>query len=217
MIIGSGIILSIVFFSNIVSYFINNYYFVTMMLFIGLIVGGTYNYSRNIKYSLKRYIVIILIIVFMLCISLFNINNVYVIQNNYMDILMFFIGGVIEVFTSIVPGISGTALLMLFGLYDNILVMMGNVFDLSFVMNNIMLYISYGIGMGISFIVCSLFISYLLKKYRNGFDTVVMGFSISSIILLLIMTFKSRVILLELLIGVVLFLTGIVISYLLDR
>jgi len=217
LVLGSGVILAIVFFSNIVRYFIGNYYLITMMFFIGLIVGGTYNFSRNIEYSIKNIIVIIIVILLIVGISIFSTDNSYVIQNNYLDNIMFFIGGVIEIFSSIVPGISGTALFMLLGIYDSILMILGNVFDVSFVINNIMLYISYGIGMFLSFIVCSLIISYLLKKYRNLFDTIVLGLSISSIILLIMMAFRSSFVFIDLVIGIVLFFIGIVISYLLDK
>ena len=217
LIIGSGILLAIVFFSNIVRYFINKYYFVTMMLFIGLIVGGTYNFSKNIKYNFKNIFTIILVILLVLGISLFNINNTYIIHGNYMDYIMFFVGGVIEIFSSIVPGISGTALYMLLGIYDNILMIFGNVFNISFVIDNIMIYISYGLGMGLSFIVCSLFISYLIKKYRSLFDTIVFGLSISSIILLLLLAFNNGFVLIEFIVGIILFILGIGISYLFDR
>lgn len=217
LVLGSGIILAIAFFSNIVRYLISSYYLITMMFFIGLIVGGTYNFSRNIEYSVKNIIVMILVTILIVGISVFNIDNSYVIQNNYLDYMMFFIGGVIEIFASIVPGISGTALFMLLGIYDNILMLLGNIFNISFVIDNIMLYISYGVGMVLSFIACSLVISYLLKKYRNLFDTVVLGLSISSIILLIMMAFKSSFVFIDLVIGIVLFFIGIVISYLLDK
>jgi len=217
LIIGSGILLSIVCFSNIVRYFINSYYISTMMLFIGLIVGGTYNYSKNVNFSLKNIIIILLVIAFILIISLGNISNDYVMVGNWLDYIMFFIGGVIEIFSSIVPGISGTALFMLIGIYDNILTMIGSIFNFSFVIENIGIYISYGVGMGVSFIVFSLLISYILKKYRNLFDTIVLGLSISSILLLIIMCFNKGFNLIELVIGVMLFFVGIMISYLFDK
>ena len=44
-----------------------------MMLFIGLIVGGTYNYSKNINYSFKNIMIIFL---FVLCCFL-SINNYF--------------------------------------------------------------------------------------------------------------------------------------------
>lgn len=217
LILGSGILLAIVCFSNIIRYFINSYYLITMMLFIGLIVGGTYNFSKNIEFSIKNIIVIILVILLIIGISIFNIDNSYVISGNYLDYVMFFIGGVIEIFSSIVPGISGTALFMLVGIYDNILLLFSNIFNLSFVIDNIMIYISYGIGMVVSFVIFSIGISYLLKKYRSLFDTIVFGLSISSILLLIIMAFNSSYGLIDLVIGIVLFFVGICISYLFDK
>lgn len=217
LLIGSGIFISIVCFSKIIRYFIGNYYICTMMLFIGLIVGGTYNYSRNIEYSIKNIIIIILVILLVMFISIFNINNNYVINGSYMDYVMFFIGGVIEIFASIVPGISGTALLMLIGIYDNILMLFSNLFNLSFVIDNLMIYISYGIGMGLSFIVFSIVISYLLKKYRSLFDTIILGLSISSILLLVLMVFKSKFVLVDLVLGIILFFIGVVISNNFDK
>ena len=62
LVFGGGIVLSIVCFSNIVRYFIGNYYFVTMMLFIGLIVGGTYSFSRDIEYGFKNVIIILFVV-----------------------------------------------------------------------------------------------------------------------------------------------------------
>lgn len=217
LVLGSGMLLAIMFFSNIIRYFIDTYYLITMMLFIGLIVGGTYNFSKNIKYNFRNNIIIILVVVLIVGISVFNVNNNYTLDGSFLDYVMFFIGGVIEIFSSIVPGISGTALLMLIGIYDNILMLFSNLFNLSFVFNNIILYISYGMGMFVSFIICSLIISYLLKKYRNSFDTVIFGLSLSSILLLIIMAFNSTYRFIDIVIGIILFLVGIIISYLFDK
>ena len=217
LIIGGGILLAIVFFSNIIRYFIGNYYVVTMMLFIGLIVGGTYNFSKNIEFNIKNIVIIVLVILLIMSISYGNTNNSYTMNGNFFDYIMFFIGGLIEIFSSIVPGISGTALLMLIGIYDSILMLFSNVFNLSFVMDNIMIYISYGIGMSVSFIIFSILISYLLKKYRKLFDTVIFRLSISSILLLVIMTFSSRFGFMDFFIGVIFFFVGLLISYLFDK
>lgn len=213
LVFGSGVLLSIVCCSNLVRYFLNNYYLMTMMLFIGFIIGGTFNFSKNVENNKKNVIIVLLVVILVTSISLFNINNNYIVKGILLDYLIFFIGGVVEIFSSIVPGISGTALFMLMGIYDNILMLFGNVININFVFDNIMFYISYGLGMGISFIVFSLLISYLLKKYRNIFDTIVLGLCISSILLLLIMTFKSSFLFFDLLVGIVLCFLGIFISY----
>lgn len=214
LVVGSGILLAIVCFSNIVSYFIDKYYFITMMMFIGFIVGGTYDFSKNINYNGKNIVIILLVSLLVIFISLFNSSSSYFLRGNVFDYIIFFLGGVVEIFSSIVPGISGTALFMLMGIYDSILMLFSNIFNFSFVIDNIMIYVSYGIGMMLSFIVCSLMISYLIKKYRNLFDTIVMGLCISSIVLLLMMAFKDGVVFFDLLLGIVLFFFGILVSYL---
>lgn len=217
LIVGSGIFLSIVSCSSVIRYFILNYYLITMMLFIGLIVGGSYNYSKNIDYSFKNVMIILMVILLVVGISVFNIDGNYVIDGSVNDYLMFFIGGIIEIFSSIVPGISGTALFMLIGMYDNILMLFSNVLDFSFIIDNMRIYISYGIGMMISFIIFSVLINYLLKKYRNLFDTIIFGLSISSIILLVVMAFSKNFVVVDLVIGFILFVVGVIVSYLFDR
>ena len=217
LIVGSGIFLSIVSCSGIIRYFINNYYLITMMLFIGLIVGGSYNYSKNIDYNVKNIMIVISVILLVVGVSIFKIDGNYIMDGSINDYLMFFIGGIIEIFSSIVPGISGTALFMLIGMYDNILMLFSNVLNLSYVIDNVMIYISYGIGMMISFIIFSIGINYLLKKYRKLFDTIIFGLSISSIILLVVMAFSKSFRFMDLVIGIVLFIIGVIISYLFYR
>jgi uncharacterized membrane protein len=103
------------------------------------------------------------------------------------------------------------------GIYDKILMLISNVMNVSFVIDNIIIYISYGIGMVVSFIFCSLVISYLLKKYRRLFDTIIIGLSISSIILLILMAFRGSFVFIDIIIGIVIFFLGIYISYLCPR
>lgn len=217
VIFGLGVLLAIVSFSNIIRYFINNYYFITMMFFVGLIVGGIIDYSKNIRFSFKNIIIISLVVLFVILISFGKSINIYKITGGMIDNIIFFIGGVIEIFSSIVPGISGTALFMLMGIYDSILVMFGNIFNISFVIDNIWIYISYGIGMGLSFIIFSILISYVLKKYRSLFDIIVFGLSMSSIILLLMMSINSIYNISSFVMGVLLFFIGICISYLFSK
>ena len=212
-----GILLAIVFFSNVIRYFINNYYIMTMMFFIGLIVSSTYTFSINLDYDFKSLIIILLVVFLTVFLSVFNIGNEYTMNGTFMDYVMYFFGGVIEIFSSIVPGISGTAILMLVGIYDYVLMLFSNIFNFAFIIDNLMIYLSYGIGMMISFVFFSLGISYLIKKHRDLFDVIVLGLSISSIILLIIMTFKNGFMLMELIMGIILFFFGILVSFLAPR
>ena len=84
MILGSGIIL----------YLINNYRFLTLSLFVGLICGGTYNFAREINYN--KYNAFIIGVIVILFIVLGDVNyQSYIMHNTYYDNIIFFIGGII--------------------------------------------------------------------------------------------------------------------------
>jgi len=183
-ILGSGILLAIILGSKLIIYLLNNCYLVTMMFFIGLIISGVFSYSKNIKYSFSSILLIGGVILIFSLISYLNSNNLYELSDNFNDATIFFVGGIIEIFSSLVPGISGTALLMILGIYEQSLILFSSVYNLDFVFENFKLYFSYGLGMAVSFILVTYGINYLFKHHRNLMETLILGFSISSIILL---------------------------------
>lgn len=215
--LGSGIILSIVLCSNGIIYLLNNYRFITMMFFVGLICGGTYNYATGIKCNYSDVLFMILFIVMLFIISYGNIFNSYEITHGFMDDVVFFIGGVIEVMSSIIPGISGTAIHLILGIYDSILMMISKIFDFQYVIMNINLYISYGIGMMVSFIICMIGINYLLKRYPVIFSKIILGLCIYSILMLVIFTFSLKITILNFVLGIMLLIVGLLIGCLLDK
>lgn len=217
LIFGSGVILAIILCSGIILFLLNNYMFLTMMFFIGLIFGGTYNFSKSIIFNYKSILLIIIIIISFLLLSINNFSTDYVIKNSFIDNIVFFIGGILEVFASIVPGISGTSLLMIIGIYDDVLKIMSSIFNYSYVIDNINIYLSYGIGMFISFIINSYLINYFLNKYKNISYSVILGLAISSILFLIIITFKVEFTIIEFILGIMLMVIGILISSIFDK
>lgn len=215
--LGLGILVSIVLCSKGIMYLLNNYKFLTMMLFIGLISGGTYNFSSNIKYNIKNVAVIFLVIIILFLLTIGNSNNIYILQNNFFDNIVYFIGGIAEVIASIIPGISGTAIQMIIGIYDNVIMMISNIFNPSYVLRYINLYISYGIGIILSFIIGIILIDKLLKKHHDKFNVVVLGLCIYSILMLFIMAFSIKTKAIELVIGIMLLMSGLLIGCILDK
>ena len=214
--LGSGIIIAIILFSNGIRYLLNNYNFLMVMLFMGLIGGGSYNYIRSVNYEKKEYKYILFIIGVLIGISFIGKGDNYVISNSFKDNIVFFLGGVIEVFTSIIPGISGTAIMMIIGIYDMVLMIVSRVYDLSYVINNINIYISYGLGIIISFILGTLLINYLLKKKKKLMEIMIGSFSIYSIFMMGVMTFSKRVSVIEIILGIMLMVVGTVIGFIMD-
>ena len=213
----SGIFLAIILFSRIILYLFSYYRFVTVMFFVGLIIGGIYRFALDIKYTFKTYILIFLSFLILFFCFINQSNNVYVLKNNMMDSIVFFIGGVIEIMASVIPGISATSLLMVLGIYDQILIMISYLFDFNFVISHINLYISYGFGMFLSFFLCIFIISYLFGKYRNQCYALIFGLSIFSVLSLFIMAFEFSGSVFNLIIGIMFMILGILISNVLSK
>lgn len=186
--IGSGIVISIILFSKLILYFMNNYYLPTMLLFIGLIIGGTFELKKNIKFDRKIDIVILLIsIILMYLISTLEKspqNNVILQMNLHTYIKMIF-AGILDAFATVFPGISGTALLMLYGCYNTIMMAISNVLQPGLIVFNLFVLTSYGSGMLIGIIMFSKIITYLFKKYSKQTSIFILGISVSTIFVLL--------------------------------
>ena len=211
--IGVGAIIAIIIGSKLLLYLFSYYKFVTMMFFIGLIINGIFIFGKQLHYNLKEFLFIGITII---VISLINFSNNVIINNLNVN-LVFLIGGFIEIFASIIPGISGTSLLMILGIYDQILKMISSINDFNYVMSNSNLYISYGIGMIISFVINIYLVNYFLKKYRDISYQIILGLAIASIIYLVVITFKIPFTLFELLMGLCFLLFGMSIANLLAK
>ena len=93
-----------------------------------------------------------------------------------MDLLVFMISGLIDAFGTVIPGLSSTALLMLFGSYDIIMTAISEV--------NLFILIYYGIGMMVGLILVSYLMNYLFSKYKKKTYSLVLGLVIGSMIIL---------------------------------
>ena len=201
--IGIGLILSVIFFSKIISFALNRFYLITMLFFIGLIIGGVPLIINKVQK--KNYYITIISFVILFVISISSIDNIYVVKNNLIDMFVFFVSGVVEAIGTVVPGISSTALLMVMGTYNIVITSIGN-------LNNIKVLLPFSVGLFIGLIVVVKIISYLFKRCEKGVYAFVLGVLLSSIVLLILQSFKFGFTFLELIIGLVVMVLGIFIS-----
>lgn len=203
-----GLILSIIFFSNIILISLNRFYIITMLFFVGLIIGGipliTYKVEK------KDYYIVIISFVIFFFISIGGINNVYVIKNNFIDYIILFLSGVLEAVGTVIPGISSTALLMVVGTYNIII-------DSIASLNNFNILIPFSLGLIIGLYIIVKITSYLFSMFENKLYSFVLGVSISSIILLIIQSFKNNFTIIELILGLLFMVIGIFITYLMEK
>lgn len=201
--IGCGIILSIIFFSKIISLALKSYYLLTMMFFIGLIIGGIPSVVKMVRK--KDYVNTFISFSFFFLIAIMNIDNVYVLKYGIWDYVVYFLSGVVEAIGTIVPGISGTALLMIMGTYNTLLEAIGN-------LSNLMIIIPFILGLIAGIFSIIRLVNYLLREKESIFYSIVLGILLSSILLLLIQSFKYKPSLGSVLISFIFLALGILIG-----
>lgn len=201
--IAAGILLSIILFSKVISICLDKYYVITMFFFIGLVIGGL-PFIIN-KVNKKDYSITIISFSIFFFLSIFNINNNYTPQNNFIDIIIYILSGLLEAIGTIVPGVSSAALLMIVGTYDQIVYSIGNI-------TNIKLIITFFISTIIFILLLMKIVEYLFRKYNNKMYSFVLGVLSSSIILLIIQVFKNKVSIITLSISLIFMVLGIIIA-----
>lgn len=200
--IGLGISTSIVLFSKLILFLLKNYYFYTIFLFLGLIIGGIIPIFNKMKKATSFKLIFIFIFpIFVL--YLFSISNIkFKLSLNYTNI--FFIG-ILESLTMIIPGISGTAILMSLGIYEDLLLLLSS-------FQNIGLIALFIIGVGIGMIGLSKILAYFIEKKEYEFYYFIFSLTIISILIIISKTLYITYTFKMLLIGLLLFLLGYYIS-----
>ena len=195
-----GFILSILIGSRIIHYFINNYYVYTIYLFIGLIIGTIPSIINEVGYNKKSIIYILIGFIILVLINFipFNINI-----NSY------FILGFIEAISMLIPGVSGTALMMLLGNYNMMLDLLINPFRYQFII--------FILGLLFGIILLAKLLNYLIIEHKTKIYYLIMGFLISSIVSLYSTILYIKISMIGYLICILLFIIGIFISKKLNK
>lgn len=204
LIIGSGIILSIMLSSNVIMYCLDNYYLPTMLLFIGMIIGCIPGIVEMAKKKVTRRNVILMLIPFIILLLL-NVlsNNSFYVSPNFFNLIII---GVIEALTMIVPGVSGSAILMMLGVYETIINSLTS-------FNHLDTLIPFVIGIALGVILLSKILNNLFKKYNISCYYVILGFTIATIFILLGNIFIITYSFYEIFKGILFLILGLFISY----
>lgn len=209
--LGLGILLSIIFGSKIILYFLNYHYVLTIFLFIGLILGIVPSVHKKIKHrDFKYYIVMILTLIFSLL--LLNVKSVenFIYQDNFISNIQILLMGFLEAFTMIVPGISGTAIFLILGYYEFLMELFSNIIIFLF-KEPIMITLFFSSFLfGVYFV--SGLIHFMLSKHEKITYAIISGFGYSSIFLLLKEVLQKLQNPLELILSIFLMVFGYIIS-----
>ena len=202
--LGVGIISSVLLTVKILLYFINNYYVILVMLFSGLIIAGIpiiykkslCNKRINIMYLFLGTIISLLPFILKLD---FNITN----YSFGVYILLFLLGLILSL-TIILPGISGSLILINLGLYEPILTSINEIMKLNNVFYNLIFLLPIGIGIILGLYFFTKLIYYLLLKHTYKIYSFIFGIVISSLVILLRSVFSYNFNIIEFIIGFIL-------------
>ena len=185
-----GILVAIVSTSKLVTYALTNYKAQTLCLFIGLIFGGVSLIMRKIKGKGSKTNYLIFFVIFFFVISL-NFLKTGLIEISFanmgiIDYLLLLLMGFIASYAMVIPGISGSFILMVLGYYDKIIYTVSTITNFSKLGSNLLILVPFGIGVIIGIVFMAKLITNLIKKYETKTYFAIMGFVLSSVVVLLL-------------------------------
>ena len=189
--IGLGALVGILIFSKILNYMLINFECPTKLVFIGIIVGGIpATYKTIIKKKNTKINWRLAALTFLISVILYIIEKHFVSYSIEEQLLLgnvpfiaICIAGMLYASGKIIPGISGTALLMLIGMYNYLIDMIANLQN--FTTDQFKVIIPFALSFIISALILFKLINYLLKKHYSTTYSLILGFIAGSVIYVL--------------------------------
>lgn len=224
--IAIGILLAIASLSRVIDYSYKHYPIPTSLFFVGLVIGGIPMLYSKVKgkkevKQASSYLIFLLtfaLVIFMACSSLIFGEGLKVSLSNmgFVNYLLLFLVGVIAAATMVIPGVSGSLVLMLLGYYYPVIAVIKEFTSLKNIGSNILILGVFGIGVLIGIVLISKLIEFLFNKYEAKTYFGVLGFIIASIIAIPIsamLNIKVSFDIIQILIGIIFLVFGYTISY----
>ena len=225
---ASGILL----FSSIIHYLLTNHSFPTMLFFIGLITGIIPLIFLKVKepgQRLKISEILLMVIPFLILIVISELKGVSIaepeeaINNINIPFMIFiFFAGMLAAAALIIPGISGSFVLLLLGLYPLIIFSISSIRILfsggsntALLINILKVLIPLGIGIIIGGLSMARLIEKLLKNYHKIIYSIILGLLSGSVVVLFKepIVYRSGISVIIIIIGIVTLALGAVLSF----
>lgn len=215
---GIGAALSILLMSKLISFCLEKFPLPTTLFFVGLILGGVPLLTKKVrKKKVKKTNLGLFALTFSIVMLMFFMksgNNFVNLANpNLLMYLILGLVGMIAAATMIIPGVSGSFVLMLLGFYEPIVNTVGDLTNFSNLGHNLLILVPFGLGVVLGMILIAKLIEYLFKKYEIPTYYAILGFVIASIITLVIGAFSTKIILAHLLVGIITLAVGTLAGY----
>lgn len=181
-----GMLLAMGSLSNLFNYLLSQYHIPTMFFFGGLIIGivpyllKISNYKTS--FTTKHYMMVIAGIAILIVITLMNNGDKHAGETLTLStglIIKYFIAGMCASSAMLLPGISGSFMLLVFGVYGTVMLAISEVVKLNFTGLPILLAVGFGVLAG--FIISSKIIQYFLTHHKLMTFALIIGFVVGSL------------------------------------
>lgn len=177
--LGIGIVITLLLFSRFIEFLLDNHYEATQFFFMGLILGVLPYIMKQAdvkKNFTARHLVILLVIGAALASMAFiqtNDNVAPITELSLPTFFLLFFSGWIASMAMLLPGISGSFILLLIGVYSTAINALSTL--------NLPIVMAIGAGVIVGFIVSSKAISYLLEHFTYVTYAAIIGLILGSL------------------------------------
>lgn len=177
--LGMGIVITLLLFSRFIEFLLSNHYEATQFFFMGLILGVLPYIMRQAEVKKNftvRHLVILLVIGGALASMAFiqtNDNVAPITELSMSTFFLLFFSGWVASMAMLLPGISGSFILLLIGVYSTAINALSTL--------NLPIVMAIGAGVIIGFIVSSKAISYLLEHFTYVTYAAIIGLILGSL------------------------------------
>ena len=182
--IGIGAVLSIALLSNVITIALDKYKIATPLLFVGLILGGFPTIYKKIGKKIGKTkniipFIITILLMFLIYVGIKDMNNVDFTNIDILGYIVLFIVGIVAAITMVVPGISGSFVLMLIGYYEPIVEVISELTKFNNIIDNLLILIPFGFGVIVGIVSVSKLIKYCLNKFEEQTYSAIVAFVLS--------------------------------------
>ena len=213
--LAMGVVASCIVSCLLLNFTLKKFPIATLLFFIGLILGGIPMLFKktNREFKVSNVIFTILGIIILIGISLVSGSSDAVIKTNALGLLTLFGVGVIGAGSMIVPGVSGSVMLVILGYYEPLLEIISSLVKFQNLATNILIVGVFGIGMLVGVVLFSKIMEYFLDYFEIKTYFAIIGFVSASVINVVISMFNYSFNIVEFIVGIFLFMVGFVISF----
>tara|TARA_B100002019_G_scaffold263856_1_gene252209 strand:- start:336 stop:1220 length:885 start_codon:yes stop_codon:yes gene_type:complete len=172
-----GTVIGLFFSVNVLASLLENYPLFIWSFFLGLVFATVYVIRKLInQWRIINFFYLFASIIFSLILSSFSIY-----ESDEISLLFVLFSGIIASSAMILPGISGSLLLLILGVHAYIIKSINNILNLSYENIELILILVFISGALIGLLVFSRIVKYLFINYRDITYTVMLGLVIGSI------------------------------------